>query len=114
MCHFAREVPRRAIYCPALMNAILAFAARNMSVISGYEDSDSEHYHSLCLHSLIPALNDPSDVIDENLLLTIVILRLYEERASKFCIGPQQPPARYANREQGSKKSIIGLAKLGY
>lgn len=93
MCHFAREVPQRAMYCPALMNAILAFASRNMSVIAGLDDTDSEHYHSRCLQSLIPALNDPSDVIDENLLLTVVILRLYEERASMSVLRPTSSEA---------------------
>ena len=79
--HFAREAPNRALYCPALMNAILAISARHTSFISGRNDQESDRYHANCLSSLIPALDDIGDVFDENLFITVVVLRLYEERA---------------------------------
>ena len=81
--HFAREVPLRVMHCPPLLYAVLAFASRNMSIMAGVDDIDSSDYHSKCLQRLIPALDKIGDTIDENLLTTIVILRLYEERASE-------------------------------
>ncbi|KAH7372144.1 hypothetical protein BKA64DRAFT_263637 [Cadophora sp. MPI-SDFR-AT-0126] len=76
---FGTEVPRRAAHIPVLMNAILASAARHISFISGTKDTISEKYHHECLQILIPVLDNPCDVLDENLCAAIIILRQYEE-----------------------------------
>lgn len=62
-----------------IMNAILASAARHIAFISGTTDTTSEKYHNKCLQILIPVLDDPGDVLDENLCAAIIILRQYEE-----------------------------------
>ncbi|KAG4431765.1 hypothetical protein IFR05_012741 [Cadophora sp. M221] len=77
--HFSTEVARRAAFVPVIMNAILASAARHTALISGTADTISETYHNKCLQILIPILDDPCDVLDENLCAAIIILRQYEE-----------------------------------
>ncbi|KAF2083319.1 hypothetical protein K490DRAFT_51991 [Saccharata proteae CBS 121410] len=77
--HFGREVPRRAANYPVLSNAIMAVSARHLSRSSNTQDTASAKYMSKCLRILIPLLDDPVGVLDENLVAAIVILRLYEE-----------------------------------
>lgn len=43
------------------------------------EEIEANMYHSRCLELLIPALSCSKDTYDDNLLVTIVLLRLYEE-----------------------------------
>lgn len=82
--HFGTEVARRAAFVPVIMNAILASAARHTALISGTADTISEMYHNKCLQILIPVLDDPCDVLDENLCAAIIILRQYEEYDGKL------------------------------
>ncbi|PVH79738.1 hypothetical protein DL98DRAFT_630800, partial [Cadophora sp. DSE1049] len=77
--HFGTEVARRAAFIPVIMNAILASAARHSAFITATADTISEAYHNKCLQILIPVLDDPCDVLDENLCAAIIILRQYEE-----------------------------------
>lgn len=77
--HFARIVPQRAAYCPALFNAILCVSSRRLNKIGEYDGHTAEHYHQQCLEHLIPALSDPCAILDENLLAAIIILRYVEE-----------------------------------
>ncbi|KAI9163571.1 Succinyl-diaminopimelate desuccinylase [Paramyrothecium foliicola] len=77
--HFARVVPRRAMSCPALMNAMLAAAAKHLSRVDNFDRLVVDQYHQKCLDLLIPALSDSTAVTDENLLPAIVILRFMEE-----------------------------------
>ncbi|OCL03330.1 hypothetical protein AOQ84DRAFT_152074 [Glonium stellatum] len=77
--HFAMDVPRRAAYVPVIMNAILASASRHVAFVSKIEDTESAKYHNKCLENLIPILDNPLDILDENLFAAIIILRQYEE-----------------------------------
>ncbi|RGP80923.1 hypothetical protein FLONG3_973 [Fusarium longipes] len=77
--HFATVVPRRAVMCPPLMNAVLAASAKRLSRVDGFDGLVVDKYHQNCLDALIPALNSSVALIDENLLTAIVILRYMEE-----------------------------------
>lgn len=72
------------------MNAILASASRHIAFISKVEDTESAKYHNKCLQILIPVLDNPIDVLDENLFVAIIILRQYEEYDGKFVISPRK------------------------
>ncbi|KAJ4139936.1 hypothetical protein NW768_001286 [Fusarium equiseti] len=77
--HFATIVPRRAVVCPPLMNAVLAASAKRLSRVDGFDGLVGDRYHQNCLDALIPALSSSAAVMDENLLTAIVILRYMEE-----------------------------------
>ena len=77
--HFRMEVPRRAAMCPSLLNAILALSARHLSRVGDSDSLISDKYHQECLKHLIPRLNDPEAILDENLLAAMIILRHLEE-----------------------------------
>ncbi|KAF7552455.1 hypothetical protein G7Z17_g4317 [Cylindrodendrum hubeiense] len=77
--HFATVVPRRAVMCPPLMNAVLAASAKRLSRISDFDGLMGDRYHQNCLDVLIPALSSSAAIMDENLLTAIVILRYMEE-----------------------------------
>ncbi|KAF5663443.1 ARCA-like protein [Fusarium circinatum] len=77
--NFATIVPRRAVICPPLMNAVLAASAKRLSRIDGFDGLVGDRYHQNCLDALIPALSSSAAVMDENLLTAIVILRYMEE-----------------------------------
>ncbi|KAN0099556.1 hypothetical protein V8E51_013331 [Hyaloscypha variabilis] len=77
--HFAIDIPRRAGNVPVILNAILASASRHIAWISKIEDTESGRYHDKCLQILIPLLDSPVDVLDDNLFAAIIILRQYEE-----------------------------------
>jgi len=77
--HFGKEVPRRVPQYPIIGNAISALASRHMSMITNVEDDESPVYADKCLQVLIKAMDDPFAHWDENLLATVVILRLHEE-----------------------------------
>ncbi|KAH6982186.1 hypothetical protein BKA56DRAFT_585461 [Ilyonectria sp. MPI-CAGE-AT-0026] len=77
--HFATVVPRRAVFCPPLMNAVLAASAKRMSRTDGFDGLVGDRYHQKCLDVLIPALSSSAAIMDENLLTAIVILRYMEE-----------------------------------
>lgn len=79
MSQFGTEVPRRALHEPMVMYALLTMASRLDSILSGSSDMESSAYHGSCLELLIPALSRPEDTYDDNLLVTVIILRLYEE-----------------------------------
>lgn len=77
--HFALVVPHRAASCPPLLNAIFAASARHLSRVAGAKAWIADNYHSECLKSLIPLLNDSAALKDENLLAAMIILRQHEE-----------------------------------
>jgi hypothetical protein len=77
--YFEVVVPERAATCPLLLNAICALSARHLSRVSKYDPFVSDRYHQECLKCVIPALNDSSAVLDENLLASTIILRHVEE-----------------------------------
>jgi hypothetical protein len=77
--HFAIDVPERALSCPVLLNALLAFAARHLSQTSEYDPAVAEHYHQECVRLMIPMLGQEELVADETLFAAAVILRAFEE-----------------------------------
>ncbi|RAL13250.1 uncharacterized protein BO97DRAFT_469953 [Aspergillus homomorphus CBS 101889] len=77
--HFATEVPRRALLYPMVLKAVLALAARHDAMMNGTSDWEASEYHGQCLELLIAALALPEETYDDNLLITVVILRIYEE-----------------------------------
>ncbi|KAF6823501.1 arca-like protein [Colletotrichum plurivorum] len=77
--HFARVVPKRAVYCPTLLNAMFAAASKRLSRTMGVDAVIADRYHQRCLRSLIPALSSSTAVVDDNLLAAVVILRFTEE-----------------------------------
>ncbi|TDZ13787.1 hypothetical protein Cob_v013082 [Colletotrichum orbiculare MAFF 240422] len=77
--HFARVVPKRAVYCPTLLNALFAASAKRLSRTMGVDPMIADRYHQRCLRSLIPALSSSTAVVDDNLLAAVVILRFTEE-----------------------------------
>ncbi|CRG92682.1 Mediator of RNA polymerase II transcription subunit 23 [Talaromyces islandicus] len=81
LCHFANEVPRRALDNPMVMYAILALASRHQAIMTKTTDQEVEQntYHSRCLELLIPALSRPENTYNDQLLITIVLLRQHEE-----------------------------------
>ncbi|KAL4814982.1 hypothetical protein BDW67DRAFT_80946 [Aspergillus spinulosporus] len=77
--HFSTEIPRRALQVPMIMKAILAFSARHAAIMSGTEDWEASEYHSQCIEMLLRALSKAEGFYDDNILITVVILRVYEE-----------------------------------
>lgn len=62
-----------------VLKALLALAACHDAILSGASDWEASTYHGQCLELLIDALARPEDTYDDNLLITVVILRVYEE-----------------------------------
>ncbi|OGE51298.1 hypothetical protein PENARI_c014G03471 [Penicillium arizonense] len=76
--HFSTEVPRRALEEPMLLKALLALAARHDAILTNRSDCEASAFHGECLELLIVALNQPENY-DDNLFITVVVLRFYEE-----------------------------------
>lgn len=62
-----------------VLKAVLALSARLDAIMSNTSDWEASEYHGQCLELLIAALAQPEDTYDDNLLVTVVILRIYEE-----------------------------------
>ncbi|KAJ5753331.1 uncharacterized protein N7511_007484 [Penicillium nucicola] len=77
--HFSTEVPRRALQSSMVLKAILALSARHDAILSGASDWEASAYHGQCLELLIVALDQAELSCDENMLIAVVILRIYEE-----------------------------------
>ncbi|KAA8650851.1 uncharacterized protein ATNIH1004_003540 [Aspergillus tanneri] len=77
--HFSAEVPRRALQVPMVLKSVLALSARLDAILSDTSDWEATEYHGQCLELLIDTLAKPEDTYDDNLLITVVILRIYEE-----------------------------------
>ncbi|KAJ5175792.1 uncharacterized protein N7482_001669 [Penicillium canariense] len=78
-CHFSTDVPRRSLQAPMVLKAIMALAARHDAILINHSDWEASSYHGQCLELLIPALDRPEHTYDEDLLVTVVLLRVYEE-----------------------------------
>ncbi|CAM1507731.1 Fc.00g045790.m01.CDS01 [Cosmosporella sp. VM-42] len=61
--HFGLEVPKRAMSCPMLLNAIFAISSRHLSMNEEFDDISS----------------NPSALENDNLLAAIILLRTLEE-----------------------------------
>ncbi|CAF9925192.1 MAG: hypothetical protein ALECFALPRED_003083 [Alectoria fallacina] len=77
--HFTKIAPSMGALSPLLMNAILAISALHLSRVSDLDSYEAVRYHDRCLGLMVPMLNDPDRVKDDNLLMTTVILHLYED-----------------------------------
>jgi hypothetical protein len=74
---FAQEAPLRAIKSPMLLYSILAASSRHQTLRNS-DWQEASDYLGKCLKLVIPALSHPEDSHSDDLLLTIVCLRLYE------------------------------------
>lgn len=92
--HFAVDVPERALSCPVLLNALMAFSARHLSRISGVDPTIADHYHQECVSLMIPMLDQEELVADETLFAAAAILRAFEETN-----GESPLTFRYRNKE---------------
>ncbi|KAJ5973141.1 uncharacterized protein N7479_003059 [Penicillium vulpinum] len=81
--HFSTEVPRRALENNMVLQAILALSARHDAILANSRDWEASAYHGQCLRLLIAALDQAETNCDENMLITVVILRIYEELENK-------------------------------
>ncbi|CAF9935383.1 hypothetical protein IMSHALPRED_010209 [Imshaugia aleurites] len=77
--HFTKIAPSMSASSPLLMNAILAVSALHLSRVSDLDTYEAVRYHGRCIGLMVPMLNDPDRVKDDNLLMTTVILHLYED-----------------------------------
>ncbi|KAK3642599.1 hypothetical protein LTR56_010647 [Elasticomyces elasticus] len=75
--HFARTVPQRARSNVTLANAMMACAARHLSLTEGLDRTVADAYYQKCLEAFIPAIATRVD--DETMLAVTVILRFMEE-----------------------------------
>lgn len=77
--HFTKIAPSMGASSPLLMNAILAVSALHLSRVSDLDSYEAVRYHDRCLGLMVPMLDDPDRIKDDNLLMTTVILHLYED-----------------------------------
>lgn len=78
-CHFAHEVPKRAVYIPMVLYALLALSSRHQSLMTGCDDTEASFYHARCIDLVIDAMSKHESSYDDNLFATIVCMRIYEE-----------------------------------
>ncbi|KJZ76880.1 hypothetical protein HIM_03757 [Hirsutella minnesotensis 3608] len=78
--HFALDVPRKAMGCPTLLNAIYALTSRHLSLKEGFCDEWISHqYHEHCLRQLSSVPHDSNHLLDDDLLAATILLRTLEE-----------------------------------
>ncbi|OQD81555.1 hypothetical protein PENANT_c026G05065 [Penicillium antarcticum] len=77
--HFSTAVPERALQNSMVLKAILALSARHDAILAGDSDLEASGYHGQCLELLIAALDQAETNCDENMLIAVVTLRIYEE-----------------------------------
>lgn len=88
--HFAVDIPERALSCPVLLNALLAFSARHLSQTSNYDAAIADRYHQECARLMIPMLDQKELAADETLFAAAVILRAFEETESNTGAGSER------------------------
>lgn len=49
VCHFAQEVPRRAVRIPMVLYAVLALSSRHQSLLTQSDANEGSYYHGKCL-----------------------------------------------------------------
>ncbi|KND90697.1 hypothetical protein TOPH_04599 [Tolypocladium ophioglossoides CBS 100239] len=78
--HFAIHVPRKALSCPTLLNAIFALSSRHLSLKGQQFDQWISHqYHERCLQQLSRISNDSQALLNDDLLAATILLRTLEE-----------------------------------
>lgn len=81
--HFAVEVPRRAIACPTLLNAIFALSSRHLSMGERFDPYAADRYQQECLNQLSAIILDSSNLSNDDLLAATILLRTLEEMDGK-------------------------------
>lgn len=77
---FTLEVSKRALQKPIILYAILAVSSRHQAIIADHRDQhEADFYQSRCVNLVIEALSSVETTYDDNLLATVVLLRVYEE-----------------------------------
>lgn len=66
-----------------VLYAVLAASSRHQAITLGTDEVEASTFHGSCLKLLISVLSQPEETWDDNLLATIVILRIYEEFDNK-------------------------------
>ena len=79
VCHFAQEVPRRAVRIPMVLYAVLALSSRHQHLLTKCDANEGSYYHGRCLELVIRELSKPESSYDDNLFATMVCMRVYEE-----------------------------------
>ncbi|KAF7563417.1 hypothetical protein G7046_g739 [Stylonectria norvegica] len=82
--HFAREIPKRAISSPILLNAIFAISSRHLSMKEQFDEYASTRYHQHCLKQLSSLSNESFALESDDLLAAIILLRTLEELDGKL------------------------------
>ncbi|KAK6193970.1 hypothetical protein LQW54_011899 [Pestalotiopsis sp. IQ-011] len=74
--HFATVLPVRAMTCKPLVNALFALSAKFSADVDDYIAAE---YYQRCLNSLVPMLDQPAALVNEDLFAAVVLLRSFEE-----------------------------------
>lgn len=59
--------------------AVFAFSSRHLNRQDGSDGTEALQHHNCCVQLLIPALSEPREHINEDILATVAILRQHEE-----------------------------------
>lgn len=81
VCHFAQEVPKRAVRKPMVFFAVLALSSLHQSLMTSGDALEATFYHGRCLELVILELSKPT--YDDTLFATMVCMRVYEELDDK-------------------------------
>lgn len=79
--HFATVLPVRAMTCKPLVNALFALSAKFSADVDEYIAAE---YYQRCLNSLVPMLDQPAALANEDLFAAVVLLRSFEELEGRF------------------------------
>ena len=78
---FSTAVPELAMSSALVFNAVMAAAAHHRHYTNGSQLNTAELYHARCIELLIPLLSDAPPIQNE-VIVSIVLLRFYEQMAS--------------------------------
>ena len=85
--HFGKIATCMAASSPLLLSVILAIAALHHSRYSGQSDLyTAMTYHDRCLGMIVPLLNDSERFDDDAVLITTIILHLYDGLECKLIV----------------------------
>ncbi|KAB8416416.1 hypothetical protein FH972_024935 [Carpinus fangiana] len=73
--HFASTIPTRASSHPLLQEAVMAVAARHMSIMGAYDNFAADALRQECLSPLLQLLHNKDSGHDGNLLAAAVLIR---------------------------------------
>lgn len=79
--HFATVLPVRAMTCKPLVKALFALSAKFSADVDDYIAAE---YYQRCLNSLVPMLDQPAALVNEDLFAAVVLLRSFEELEGRF------------------------------